>query len=72
MRFSHYAHALPLTLVLVGLLGLYAPQQGHAQVAGEDEHTCALLESGELKCWGSNDNGQLGLGDTNAPWGRIW
>ena len=66
MRFSHYAHALPLTLVLVGLLGLYAPQQGHAQVAGGDEHTCALLESGELKCWGSNDNGQLGLEDTNA------
>nr|WP_255216443.1 hypothetical protein [Pseudenhygromyxa sp. WMMC2535] len=26
------------------------------------EHSCALLDSGALRCWGNNDTGQLGLG----------
>jgi alpha-tubulin suppressor-like RCC1 family protein len=28
------------------------------------QHTCAVLDNNQLKCWGSNTSGQLGLGDT--------
>jgi len=33
--------------------------------AGES-HTCALLDDAEIKCWGANDLGQLGLGDKQS------
>src|SRR5690606_38750597 len=27
-------------------------------------HTCAVLQSGAVRCWGQNQTGQLGLGHT--------
>jgi alpha-tubulin suppressor-like RCC1 family protein len=29
-------------------------------------HSCAALDDGTVKCWGLNDDGQLGVGDTDA------
>ena len=34
-------------------------------VAGK-HHTCALLETGDVRCWGFNKDGQLGLGHTES------
>jgi len=31
---------------------------------GGGAHACALLASGQVTCWGENDSGQLGTGDT--------
>ncbi|PRP96769.1 hypothetical protein ENSA5_35430 [Enhygromyxa salina] len=33
------------------------------ELALGDQHTCALLDSGRVRCWGYNHRGQLGLGD---------
>ncbi|MFN3201590.1 MAG: thrombospondin type 3 repeat-containing protein, partial [Bradymonadia bacterium] len=34
-----------------------------SQVASGGEYACALLTNGRVKCWGDNNQGQLGLGD---------
>jgi alpha-tubulin suppressor-like RCC1 family protein len=42
----------------------------HVSVAATSGyHTCAILTSGRLKCWGSNEFGQLGIGTTDTAIG---
>ena len=38
-----------------------------ASLVSGDRHTCAVLVSGSVKCWGYNMDGQLGLGDISDP-----
>ncbi|MCA9178676.1 MAG: hypothetical protein KDB14_29645, partial [Planctomycetales bacterium] len=40
---------------------------GHTALAmaAGGQHVCAILETGAVKCWGYNADGQLGVGDTN-------
>ncbi len=34
-------------------------------ISAGDGHTCALLEGGDVRCWGFGGNGRLGYGNTN-------
>ena len=36
------------------------------QLAAGAMHTCALLDSGDMRCWGRADSGQLGHGNTET------
>lgn len=34
------------------------------QISVGDKHSCALLDNNQVKCWGKNNYGQLGIGNT--------
>lgn len=52
-------------LTPVGVSGL---STGVASVAAAHFHSCALMRSGSVKCWGSNSYGELGDGSTTMSY----
>jgi alpha-tubulin suppressor-like RCC1 family protein len=46
----------------VGPVNLGAGRRAVAITAGED-HTCAILDNGKVRCWGAGDGGGLGYGN---------
>ncbi len=61
-----------LFLCAISFYGTYAPHRAEAEsrisqstsINLGSDHSCAILTSGKLKCWGANTFGQLGLGNT--------
>jgi alpha-tubulin suppressor-like RCC1 family protein len=53
----------PNELSQLSAIDLGAGAQVRSLAVGSS-HACALLGTGEIKCWGSNDFGQLGIGST--------
>ena len=52
---------------------LYAPIDGDSFVSVDIGlvHSCALANSGTLRCWGFNSDGQLGVGNTSDQVGLV-
>ncbi|MFU8803595.1 MAG: protein kinase domain-containing protein [Bradymonadaceae bacterium] len=42
------------------------PDRPLQQVVLAETHTCVLLQGGDVRCWGANGDGQLGLASTEA------
>src|SRR5690606_3601728 len=56
-----------VTWLVLGLVPMLAGTDALASgVAGGGGHSCAITDLGALRCWGSNERGQLGDGGASG------
>ena len=57
--------------LLAGLPGVAVAEQSEGptpeqkRIASGERHTCAILATGPVRCWGNNNSGELGYGHDN-------
>lgn len=69
MKLTFIAPGRRAVLAWLLLTGAAHAQSGTptiTQVAGGNEHSCAVTTAGAMKCWGGNSLGQLGIGASTA------
>ena len=54
-----------MACVLMTVVALSVPAMASFEVM-TGAYTSCFLDDGEVKCWGNNGNGQLGVGDTDT------
>lgn len=66
---AKHSYATPEHVDSPGDVGPVALGEPALEISAGAEHTCARLEGGRVKCWGSNEVGQLGLGTPGSVGG---
>ena len=65
-----FASAVALT-VSAGLFSAHDaaanPMAGVVSIAAVGDHTCAIMTTSSVRCWGHNNDGQLGNGHEIGP-----
>lgn len=64
-RYRRLVVRLLAAFALTALPGIVAVQP-YTQISAGENHTCALLDSGAVHCWGGNERGQLGNGASGS------
>ena len=69
VRIDYFTYPLPSTIPFPLPSMVMAAGISATAIALGFFHTCALVANGGVKCWGRNDNGQLGIGSfSDQPW----